>query len=44
MFKRITDDLDAMLERLPTHIAQPLRERDDLSELLEVVMDLGRLP
>ncbi len=44
MFKRITDDLDAMLERLPPHIAQPLRERDDCSELLEVVMDLGRLP
>jgi len=36
--------LDAMLERLPPHIAQPLRERDDCSELLEVVMDLGRLP
>ncbi|MBA7600942.1 hypothetical protein ES703_08005 [subsurface metagenome] len=44
MFKRITDDLDAMLERLPPHIAQPLREREDRSELLEVVMDLGRLP
>jgi len=44
MFKRITDDLDAMLERLPPHIAQPLRERENRSELLEVVMDLGRLP
>jgi stage III sporulation protein SpoIIIAA len=44
MFKRITDDLDAMLERLPPHIAQPLREREDRSDLLEVVMDLGRLP
>ena len=44
MFKRITDDLDAMLESLPPHIAQPLRERVDRSELLEVVMDLGRLP
>lgn len=44
MFKRITDDLDAMLERLPPHIAQPLREREDRSELLEIVMDLGRLP
>ena len=44
MFKRITDDLDAMLERLPPHIAQPLWEREDRSELLEVVMDLGRLP
>jgi hypothetical protein len=26
MFERITDDLDAMLESLPPHIAQPLRE------------------
>ena len=44
MFKRITDDLDALLDRLPPHIAQPIRERDDRSELLEVVMDLGRIP
>ncbi len=44
MFKRITDDLDALLERLPPHIAQPLREREDRSALLEVVMDLGRPP
>ncbi|MCK4963888.1 MAG: single-stranded DNA-binding protein, partial [Dehalococcoidia bacterium] len=44
MFKRITDDLDALLERLPPHIAQPLRERENSSELLEVVLDLGRLP
>ena len=44
MFKRITDDLDAMLECLPPYIAQPLREREDRSDLLEVVMDLGRLP
>ena len=44
MFKRITDDLDALLERFPSHISQPLREREDRSELLEVVLDLGRLP
>ena len=44
MFKRITDDLDALLERLPPRIAEPLREREDRSDLLEVVMDLGRLP
>ena len=44
MFKRITDDLDALLERLPPYIAQPLRERENSSELLEVVLDLGRLP
>lgn len=44
MFKRITDDLDALLERFPPQIAQPLQEREDRSELLEVVMDLGRCP
>jgi stage III sporulation protein SpoIIIAA len=44
MFKRITDDLDALLERLPPRIAEPLRDREDRSDLLEVVMDLGRLP
>jgi len=44
MFERITDDLDALLERLPPHIAQSLIQREGRSELLEVVMDLGRLP
>jgi len=44
MFKRITDDLDALMERLPSGIAQPLMQREDRSELLEVVLDLGRLP
>jgi len=44
MFKRITDDMDALLERLPPHIAKPIQERGDRSDLLEVVMDLGRPP
>ncbi len=43
MFKRITDDLDALIETLPPHIAQPLMG-GDRSELLEVVLDLGRPP
>lgn len=43
MFKR-SCDLDALLDVLPPHIAQPIRERDDRSDLLEVVLDLGRLP
>jgi len=42
--KQISDDLDAMLDVLPTHICGPLRERDDKHDLLEVVMDLGRAP
>jgi len=41
---RITDDLDAMLDVLPPHVRDPLRERPDNFELLEVVLDLGRLP
>jgi len=42
--KRITDDLDDLLDILPTHIRQPLTQRADSSELLEVVLDLGRPP
>jgi len=40
--KIITDDLDALLEILPHHIRQPLCERSDNHQLLEVVLDLGR--
>jgi stage III sporulation protein SpoIIIAA len=42
--KVITDDLDALLDIFPTHILQPLRQQEDISELLEVVLDLGRPP
>ena len=38
------NDLDLLLDALPRLIVEPLRLEDDLSELLEVVMDLGRLP
>jgi stage III sporulation protein SpoIIIAA len=38
----IQDDLDALLEILPPHIQQPLRRQQEISELLEVVLDLGR--
>jgi len=41
---RITDDLDALLDVLPPQLQGPLRQRKDSFELLEVVMDLGRLP
>ena len=41
---RITDDLDALLDVLPLHVQEPLRQRKDSVELLEVVLDLGRLP
>ncbi len=40
----ITDDLDLLLDALPPHICDPLKQRDDNFELLEIVMDLGRRP
>jgi len=42
--KVIADDLDAMLDILPPHICQPLRQQESISELIEVVLDLGRTP
>ncbi|MBE9512647.1 MAG: AAA family ATPase [Chloroflexi bacterium] len=42
MPKVIVDDLNALLDILPPHIHQPLCERSDNHELLEVVLDLGR--
>lgn len=44
MQREITDDLDALLEALPPHVSQPLRQLSDRGNLLEVVLDLGRLP
>ena len=40
----ITDDLDLLLAVLPPHLREQLVGQDDLSQLLEVVLDLGRLP
>jgi stage III sporulation protein SpoIIIAA len=42
--KVITDDLDELLGILPPHIKRPLVQQKDISELLEVVLDLGRRP
>ena len=44
MQKRITDDIEAMLVTLPPRVLQPLRTINDTDNLLEVVLDLGRLP
>ena len=44
MQKVITDDLDALLEILPPHILKPLHQQPDISDLIELVFDLGRLP
>lgn len=42
--QKITDDLDLLLDVLPQHISQVVRDLDDSDNLLEIVMDLGRLP
>jgi stage III sporulation protein SpoIIIAA len=42
--RRITDDLEAMLGVLPGDITQKLRAVDRQDELLEVILDLGRVP
>jgi stage III sporulation protein SpoIIIAA len=44
MQKVITDDLEALLNILPQYIRQPLSRQEDISDLLEIVMDLGRAP
>ncbi len=46
MERKITDDLEALLNALPPHIQQPLQQltTQERGELLEVVMDLGRPP
>ena len=41
---QITDDLDLLLAVLPARIREALERDPRLSDLIEVVMDLGRLP
>jgi stage III sporulation protein SpoIIIAA len=40
----ITDDLETLLDVLPYHISEAVRERANNYALLEIVLDLGRLP
>jgi stage III sporulation protein SpoIIIAA len=40
----VTDDLDVLLDVLSPHVRESLCQQADLSELLEVVLDLGRPP
>ncbi|GAB1419995.1 AAA family ATPase [Anaerolineales bacterium] len=44
MNQRINDDLQRLLDVLPPHIRQTLLENGNLDNLLEVVLDLGRVP
>ena len=42
MSLEITDDIDALIDVLPSEIAVTLREANRFGDLLEVVLDLGR--
>jgi stage III sporulation protein SpoIIIAA len=42
--RNITDDLDTLIDVLPPRLAEALRSRQNNYALLEIVMDLGRLP
>lgn len=44
MQKITTDELTALLDVLPPHISEPICRQPDYDELIEVVLDLGRLP
>ncbi len=42
--RKITDDLHALLAVLPPEIARAVEDADDSDNLLEVILDLGRVP
>ena len=42
--KEITDDLDLLLQVMPPHLVAALRQQPDFKNLIEIVLDLGRLP
>lgn len=44
MRKVVTDDLDALLNVLPPHIRELVNKQPNRSDLLEIVLDLGRFP
>jgi stage III sporulation protein SpoIIIAA len=41
---RITDDLDALLDVLPLDIRHAVEKADNSDNLLEIILDLGRIP
>jgi len=41
---RITDDLQALLNVLPADIRESVEKADDSENLLEIILDLGRVP
>ncbi|HLO31671.1 MAG TPA: R3H domain-containing nucleic acid-binding protein [Anaerolineales bacterium] len=41
---KITDDLDALLDVLPLDVRHAVEKADDTENLLEIILDLGRVP
>ncbi|MCD4673429.1 MAG: AAA family ATPase [Anaerolineaceae bacterium] len=41
---RITDDMDKLLAVLPLHIIEAVNAADNFDDLIEIIMDLGRIP
>lgn len=44
MQQRMESELNVLIAKLPPHVQEPLRQREDIDQLLEVVLDLGRYP
>jgi len=44
MEQRITDDMDKLLAVLPPKIEKAVSEADNFDSLIEIIMDLGRIP
>ena len=42
--QKITDDLDVLLDVLPEEIAEAVREQNNSADLLEIILDLERVP
>ena len=42
--RRITDDLPALLAVLPSNYVQQVKEANNADDLLEIILDLGRVP
>jgi stage III sporulation protein SpoIIIAA len=42
--RKITDDLDALLDVMPPALAETVRQANQSEDLLEIIMDLGRQP
>ena len=42
--ERIDIDLEDLLVKLPSNIQGVIRDREDMGDLLEIILDLGRLP